>query len=220
MSFFYTEHDEELLNAIKMMEEVEKVKKVEKQLSIERRKKNEELMVAYEGVRLANMDYARASYNSGSNMKNKIFHIFLKNWMKHERLRNDYKKIKKKHLEALEKKKFMEKIEKISTTLIKERKLEGRYYYYRCPECGGMKKCNLDFLMAPRFCKSCKEKKEKELMEMAGVPIKYLKNYKIKEDGEAFHFYFGGKLKPDGEGHGHYVFGKNGVLTYARDSEN
>ena len=66
--------------------------------------------------------------------------------------------------------------------------------------------------------KSASRKKRKELAAKAGVPLQYQDDVWISmEPNGNVNIYFGGVDKPDGPGHGHYVMGRNGVVTYRRD---
>ncbi len=66
--------------------------------------------------------------------------------------------------------------------------------------------------------KSASRKKRKELAAKAGVPLQCQNDVWIStEPSGNVNIYFGGVDKPDSPGHGHYVMGRNGVVTYRRD---
>ena len=66
--------------------------------------------------------------------------------------------------------------------------------------------------------KSASRKKRKELAAKAGVPLQYRDDVWIStEPNGNVNIYFGGIDEPDGLGHGHYVMGPNGTVTYMRD---
>lgn len=59
---------------------------------------------------------------------------------------------------------------------------------------------------------------KKVLAKRAGVPCQYINNVWIDIDSNGMiNIYFGGKDKPYGLGHGHYVMSPKGKITYQRD---
>lgn len=63
-----------------------------------------------------------------------------------------------------------------------------------------------------------KRKEEQDLMKKVGVPSQHIDTARVvqKTDGH-INIYFGGVDAADGPGHGHYVVGPDGSVTYRRD---
>ncbi len=55
------------------------------------------------------------------------------------------------------------------------------------------------------------------LARKAGVAEVHFENMKVTEESDVIHFYFGGRGRPDGLYHGHYILTDDGYLLYRRD---